>query len=605
MRIVTNTAADSVSNALASAAQDAAALDVLTPRISLHALGKILELLPGLQAARIVAPEDSASITALLGDSSERPERAKLLSPHIARKLAAWLQTHSSVKLTTVPVQQPVITTKSSSGSSLATLTGQCPLTLKGIGLLPADPFSLVQGADNILEHETFASWFEASWNQLHTGQDDLERVLASLKQIAADHPPSSIYAACLEALFGNQDFEQTTKRLARAGTGFGNSLIWNKLYRFQRDAVTGILEKLDRFGGCIVADSVGLGKTFEALAVVKYYENQSDRVLVLCPKRLRENWTLYTSNSDRNILADDNFRYKVLHHTDLSRDSGTVGDIDLKGFIWSNFDLVVIDESHNFRNKKSPRQDGLTRYDHLMQKIIQDGAKTRVLMLSATPVNNRLADLRNQIAFITENDDKALSEYGINSIDATVRKAQAGFNEWQKGPTEQRNTAELVRMLGFDYFKLLDSYTIARSRKHIEKYYGTEETGVFPARLTPINHRVCIDALGEFPEIKEINSEIRKLHLAAYAPLNYVLPSRKAFYDEKYSTKLKGNKGIFRQSDREQSLIHLMRVNLLKRMESSVESFRLTVERQLASVQGMLDKIQAWQCLLRWQLPP
>jgi len=594
MRIISNTASDRVIDALASNALDADALDALSPLISLFALGKILETHPALQKLRIVAPEDAGSAMRLLGDVSERGERANLLAPHIAKQLAEWLREHASIKLASIPIQQPVVTTKSTQGTPLATLTGQCPLTLKGLGLLPVDPFSLVQVADSETEHQTFASWFEISWNQLQTGSNGLEKILASLQKIAADHPAASIYAACLDALFGSQDFEETTKRLARAGTGFIDSIIWSKLYRFQRDAATGILEKLDRFGGCIVADSVGLGKTFEALAVVKYYENQNDRVLVLCPKRLRENWTLYTSNSDRNVLADDNFHYKVLHHTDLSRDTGTVGDIDLKDFNWSNYDLVVIDESHNFRNKKSPRQDGLTRYDHLMQKIIQAGGKTRVLMLSATPVNNRLTDLRNQIAFITENDDKALAEHGIKSIDSTVRRAQSGFNEWQKLPAAERNTAALVRMLGFDYFKLLDSYTIARSRKHIERYYGTEETGVFPERLKPVNHRIGIDSKGEFPEIKEINKEILKLHLAAYAPLNYVLPSRKAYYDEKYSTKLKGDKGIFRQSDREQSLIHLMRVNILKRMESSVESFRLTIERQLKSVNDMLEKIAA-----------
>lgn len=594
MRLVPNTGNLRVIDELRSHASLLAKLDLLTPDFSLFALSQLLNTLPDLVKARIVTTPESTLHPSLSGGTSERAERNHLLAPYLAKTIAKNLDSIASIKFAPNPIQQSVIAASTGTGDALLTLSGQCPVTLAGLGLLPPAPFSMVQAAETEIERAQFASWFETSWNQLPADPSALRQILVALEEIARDQSASAVYAACLEALFGGNDFEETNKRLARAGTGFHNSVVWKKLYRFQRDAVTGSLEKLDRFGGCIIADSVGLGKTFEALAVIKYYEAQNDRVLVLCPKRLRDNWVLYTSNSDRNILADDNFRYKVLHHTDLSRDTGTVGDIDLKDFNWSNYDLVVIDESHNFRNKKSPRQGGLTRYDHLMRKIILDGGKTRVLMLSATPVNNRLTDLRNQIAFITENDDKALEEHGIKSIDATVRKAQAGFNEWQHLPAAERNSSALVRMLGFDYFKLLDSYTIARSRKHIEKYYGTEETGVFPTRLAPINHRVAIDTDAEFPPIKEINNEIRRLHLAAYAPLNYVLPDRKAFYDEKYSTHLSGNKGTFRQSDREQSLIHLMRVNLLKRMESSVESFRLTIDRQRANVEAMLDKINA-----------
>jgi hypothetical protein len=259
----------------------------------------------------------------------------------------------------------------------------------------------------------------------------------------------------------------------------------------------------------------------------------------------------------------------------------------------WGNYDLVVIDESHNFRNKRTPRQGGETRYDRLMRRIIKEGVKTRVLMLSATPVNNRMADLRNQIAFATEGDDTALLEHGISSIDSTTRLAQKQFNRWLDLDDVERTPGRLIEMLGFDYFTLLDLLTIARSRKHIEKYYGTSETGRFPDRLKPINIKADVDRAGEFRSIRDINLEIRRLNLSAYAPLRYVLPHKQASYDAKYSTEIRGGEGFFRQVDREESLIHLLRVNVLKRMESSVTSFALTVERQLRDVEATLARIE------------
>ena len=315
--------------------------------------------------------------------------------------------------------------------------------------------------------------------------------------------------------------------------------------------------------------------------------------MLVLVPKRLRDNWTLFKANDKRNFLAGDRFHYDVLNHTDLSRDAGTSGDIDLAHVNWGNYDLVVIDESHNFRNKATHREHE-TRYDRLMRRIIKEGVKTRVLMLTATPVNNRLADLKNQIAFVTEGDDTALYEHGIPSIEATVRQAQLQFNRWMAFEEVDRKPTRLLDMLGFDYFKLLDLLTIARSRKHVEKYYGTAETGRFPDRLKPINFKPDVDRAGEFRSIREINNEIRRLTLAAYAPLRYVLSHKQAAYDKKYSTTIRGGESFFRQVDREESLVHLLRVNVLKRMESAVSSFASTLDRQLADVKATLAKIEA-----------
>ena len=268
-------------------------------------------------------------------------------------------------------------------------------------------------------------------------------------------------------------------------------------------------------------------------------------------------------------------------------------GDINLAHVNWGNYDLVVIDESHNFRNKRSPRQGGETRYDRLMRRIVCDGVKTRVLMLSATPVNNRLADLRNQIAFATEGNDAAMADHGVSSIDGTTQRAQKQFNRWLELDETNRTPSRLVEMLGFDYFTLLDRLTIARSRRHSEKYYGNRETGRFPERLKPINVKPDVDLGGEFPSIREINAEIRRLNLAANAPLRYVLPHKREAYDEKYSTRLRGGGGTFRQLDREESLVQLLRVNVLERMESSVASFALTVQRQLADVEALLTRIE------------
>ncbi|MGB3013325.1 MAG: DEAD/DEAH box helicase [Candidatus Nanopelagicales bacterium] len=462
--------------------------------------------------------------------------------------------------------------------------------------MTPGNPLSFIQASESPAESQVLAQWFDAQWAALGARAEAKARLLAELEGLASPRDPASVYAAVLFHLLQRDGQELDEDRIVKAATGIRNTVVWKKLYKFQRDGVVGAIDKLDRFGGCIIADSVGLGKTFEALAIIKYHELRNDRVLVLAPKRLRDNWTLYKANDQRNVLASDRFNYDVLNHTDLSREGGLSGDIDLSHVNWGNYDLVVIDESHNFRIKKSPKQGTETRYDRLMRRIIREGVKTRVLMLSATPVNNRLADLRNQIAFVTEGDDTALFDHGIASIDSTTRRAQKAFNRWLELPEEEKTPSLLVDMLGFDYFTLLDHLTIARSRRHIEKYYGTEETGRFPSRLPPVNIKADVDRAGEFRPIKEINLEIRRLKLASYAPLRYVKEGRLAAYDQKYSTAIRGGESIFRQVDREESLIHLMRVNLLKRMESSVYSFALTVGRQLKDVDATLARLAAYK---------
>ena len=415
---------------------------------------------------------------------------------------------------------------------------------------------------------------------------------MAALRRLAAHRAPSGIYALILHHLFRTEGGELDEERVVKSATGIRDTEVWKRLFKFQRDGVVGAIDKLERFGGCIIADSVGLGKTFEALAIIKYHELRNDRVLVLCPKRLRDNWTVYRANDRRNMLARDRFNYDILNHTDLSRDGGLSGDIDLAHVNWGNYDLVAIDESHNFRNKRSPRQGGETRYDRLMRQIVCDGVKTRVLMLSATPVNNRLADLRNQIAFATEGNDTALADNGVSSIDGTTQRAQKHFNRWLELDETERTPSRLVDMrvrllcvAGLPYDRSLSPA--------LRKVLWKPRDRTLPERLKPINVKPDVDLAGEFPSIREINSEIRRLTLAAYAPLRYVLPHKREAYDEKYSTRLRGGGGTFRQLDREESLVQLLRVNVLKRMESSVASFALTVQRQLADVEILLARIE------------
>ena len=426
---------------------------------------------------------------------------------------------------------------------------------------------------------------FDNIW---HASIDIKSRIINLLEEATNMLTPHLLYQYSLASIFENKSKDDINEdRLTR--TGFKNSKVWNMLYNFQRDAVLGAIDKIETYNGCIIADSVGLGKTFEALAVIKYYELRNDRVLVLAPKKLRENWTIYTRNDTQNILASDRFNFDVLNHTDLSREGGHSGDINLKTINWGNYDLVVIDESHNFRNN-NPAKGKRTRYEKLLEDIIQSGVKTKVLMLSATPVNTRLNDLKNQIYFITEANDVALADHGIPSIGTTLRNAQTKFNSWMKYSDGRRDT--LIESLSGDYFKLLDIYTISRSRKHIEKYYNEANLGKFPTRLKPISINTVFDSDDNEISIKEINSMLEGLNLKFYSPLYFLLDPFKEQYEEKYDT-ITEKGSIFKQLDREENVISLMRVNLLKRMESSIHSFRLTLNHLIVSINNIIEKIE------------
>ncbi|HBU23131.1 MAG TPA: helicase [Chlorobaculum sp.] len=593
MKLVRNTGSDRVADLIHPAVLDGRQLDAVTPGLSIFAWAQLLRGLRRAERCRMVLPAD-LSMMPLLGSATDRSARNQLQSRWLAGGMRDWIVEKADIRLARFGVPQGALVIRNAEAQPVQALLGSFALTTDGLGLTPGNPLSLIQASETPEEALRLSQWFDGQWASLPDDPGAKAAVIEALNQIARHRDPHLTYALILHNLFASLGDELDEERIVKSATGIRNTVVWKKLYKFQRDGVVGAIDKLNRFGGCIIADSVGLGKTFEALAIIKYHELRNDRVLVLCPKRLRDNWTLYKANDRRNVLASDRFNYDVLNHTDLSRDGGSSGDIDLAHVNWGNYDLVVIDESHNFRNKKTPQAGGETRYDRLMRKIIREGVKTRVLMLSATPVNNRLADLRNQIAFATEGDDTALSDHGIGSIDITTRLAQKQFNRWLDLDESERTPSRLIEMLGFDYFTLLDLLTIARSRRHIEKYYGTAETGRFPERLRPINIKADVDRAGAFPAIAQINLEIRRLHLASYAPLRYVLPHKKEAYNRKYSTQVKGGTGFFWQEDREESLIHLLRVNVLKRMESAVPSFALTVQRQLRDVEATLARIEA-----------
>ena len=442
---------------------------------------------------------------------------------------------------------------------------------------------------------QQYMQLFEQLWNDREKMQDVTDAVIENISTVYAENSPEFIYFMTLYHVFSEFLDDISEDVLPNEATGFKQSKIWSMLYDFQRDAVLAIINKLEKYNGCILADSVGLGKTFTALAVVKYYENRNKSVLVLCPKKLAENWNTYKDNYVNNPIAADRLNYDVLFHTDLSRDGGMSNGLDLSRLNWGNYDLIVIDESHNFRNgigTHSNTQEN--RYQKLMEKVIRAGVKTKVLMLSATPVNNRFVDLKNQLAIAYEGNSENLDERlnTTKSLEDIFKQAQKAFNAWSRLEQEQRTTDALLRTLDFDFFELLDSVTIARSRKHIEKYYDTKEIGKFPERLKPISLRPNLTDLGNAINYNEIYEQLMQLSLCVYTPSNYIFPSKLQKYKD-----LTHNTGEnLTQTGRECGIQRLMSINLLKRLESSVNSFQLTLTRIKELIDGTIGAINHFE---------
>ena len=522
----------------------------------------------------------------IFGNEYELKLKNEMTQSAVTRECAEWIEDKVEVKsyIHPNPAYPRMIHLENSSDEDCISINGTVDFTSDGLGIT----YSNRQDNNTCMYGKTLSDSqlmiFDQQWNNNQLVEDVKEEFLKHLQTMYAENSPEFIYYVTTYHLFNDYLRETTENTLPKVRTGFKDTQIWNKLYKFQQDAVMGAIDKIEKYNGCILADSVGLGKTYTALAIIKYYELRNDRVLVLVPKKLRDNWTVYTKNDKRNIFSEDRFNYDVLNHTDLSRYEGTSGDIDLKTINWGNYDLVVIDESHNFRNNP-PVKDRKTRYQRLMDEIIKSGVQTKIMMLSATPVNNRMNDIKNQIAFITEDHDDALVNIGINSIETTLKNAQTTFNQWAKLDTEDRTTENFVNKVNPDYFKLLDTLTIARSRRHILKYYDSKEIGEFPTKLEPINKRPPIDTQEEFPPIKEIDAIINNLNMSAYAPVLYILSSKLDKYTDILDQQVKDGTSTFRQLDRDKSLVHLMRTNLLKRLESSIYAFRKTVTKLLNKI--------------------
>lgn len=527
----------------------------------------------------------------LYGTEFEIKLKNKLTQRAIAKECAEWIKTKVTFKTN--------ISDKTFQGRLVVDNIGYTPIkdfTTVDLGCEQGDEIStqIIKGTELA---EALIKDFNEIWNDSNILKDVTDEVVENIAAVYNENSPDFIYFVTLYNIF-NEFLEDISEDvLPNEATGFKESKIWNMLYNFQKDAALAIINKLEKYNGCILADSVGLGKTFTALAVIKYYENRNKSVLVLCPKKLANNWNTYKDNYVNNPIAADRLRYDVLYHTDLSRTSGQSNGLDLDRLNWGNYDLVVIDESHNFRNggkiiDNPDENDKENRYVKLLKRVIRTGVKTKVLMLSATPVNNKFLDLKNQLALAYEGHSEYIDEKlnTTRSIDDIFKNAQRAFNTWSRFEVQNRTTENLLKMLDFDFFEVLDSVTIARSRKHIQKYYDTTDIGTFPVRLKPISLRPHLTDIKEAINYNEIFEQLMLLTLSIYTPTHYILPSKTEKYAEIYDDN-KVNVG-FTQANREQGIRRLTAINLMKRMESSVYSFNLTLTRIKNLIESTINTI-------------
>lgn len=530
----------------------------------------------------------------LYGSEFELKLRNEMTQKAIAKECADWIRRKATFKSNTTGENMTGFVTVSTSSENVAYMPIN-GFTTVDIGCERGNnSYNMINRFETPFS-SSYIQLFETLWNDEEKLEDVTEVVMENITTAYNENSPESIYFMTLYHVFSEFLDDISEDELPNEATGFKQSKIWNLLYDFQRDAVLAIINKLERYNGCILADSVGLGKTFTALAVMKYYENRNKSVLVLCPKKLSENWNTYKDNYINNPIATDRLNYDVLFHTDLSRSQGFSNGLDLDRLNWGNYDLVVIDESHNFRNGIGTHANTKeNRYKKLMDKIIRAGVKTKVLMLSATPVNNRFVDLKNQLAIAYEGDSESINKKldTNKSIEEIFKQAQRSFNIWSKLEPESRTTDALLRTLDFDFFELLDSVTIARSRKHIEMYYDTAEIGRFPERRKPITLRPKLTNLNAAINYNQIYEQLMLLSLCIYTPSNYIFPSKMQKYID-----LSHNRGDnLTQTGREQGIRKLMSINLLKRLESSVNSFQLTLNRIKALINDTIEAINQFE---------
>lgn len=534
----------------------------------------------------------------LFGSEFEIRLRNQLTQRAIARECADWIRRKARFKTNV---------THGSMNSFLNVKTGDetytympfNEFTTTELGLDRGNNFCpMVVGMPGYSATDMFLKNFTELWKDKEKFQDVTDNVIENIETVYKENAPAFIYFITLYNIF-NEFLEDISEDvLPNEATGFKNSVIWNKLYNFQRDAALAIINKLEKYNGCILADSVGLGKTFTALAVIKYYENRNRNVLVLCPKKLNDNWQTFRSNYKNNPVLNDRLRYDILFHSDLSRDKGLSNGLDLERVNWGNYDLIVIDESHNFRNggrfDNEDEDDDFkeNRYARLMNKVIRSGVKTKVLMLSATPVNNRFSDLKNQLQLAYEGKAENINDLLDTSknIDSIFREAQTAYSKWAKLPPEKRTTEKLVDSLSYDFFQLLDAVTIARSRSHIIKYYNTNDVGKFPERLSPVSRRPKLTDLNDAIIFADIAEMLNGLNLSIYTPSLFIFESEKGNYGIDYE-----GEGLT-VDGREKGIRKLMAINLLKRLESSVNSFRLTLTRIRDFINDSITAIDKFQ---------
>ena len=535
----------------------------------------------------------------LYGTEFEIKLRNKLNQRAIARECADWIKRKASFRSNatkSLMQQMACIEDPSEEPTAYFPLQG---FTAVDLGYQKGEALSnFVNKYSGETMSRKFLSTFDQIWQDKEKLQDVTDQVVEHISSVYLENSPERIYFVMLYNIFSEflEDIDEDV--LPNERTGYEDSVVWKKLFNFQRDAAVGLINKLETYNGCILADSVGLGKTFTALAVIKYYELRNKSVLVLCPKKLANNWQTYNSPLKTNILADDRLNYTVLNHTDLQRTSGESYGIPLNQINWGNFDLIVIDESHNFRNNKPGEEERESRYERLMNQVVRAGVKTKVLMLSATPVNNRFSDLRNQLALAYEGESEALrKKLGTeNSVEEIFRQAQAAFTRWSKLPAEERTPEAILKALDFEFFELLDSVTIARSRKHIEAHYDTSSIGTFPTRRPPISFRPPLTDREDVPPFDGIYEQLSELDLACYTPGEYILPSRLSKYEQSYGDDLEGISRNVSLSGQQKGIKALMTVNLLKRLESSVHSFRITLGKLAKNNELILTKIAGFE---------
>jgi len=468
-------------------------------------------------------------------------------------------------------------------------ISGSSNLTEAGIGLKQTNNIELnIAETGNNNQYKELVEWFETLWNkpQAHLKKtiinkdgsikkvDFKEYLISEIEKIFIKYTPREIYYKILFELFGSQlledesdpDFNRQVGRLE-------NSVIYNALYGFQKKGVLSLIRMLQKYNGAILADAVGLGKTWSALAVMKFFQQQGREILLLCPKKLEINWKRYRKHQDSKFEKDQ-LDFFVRFHTDLNEARvEKYDDRADKYFTNDKPKLIVIDESHNLRNNKS------NRYKFLMESILQPNEDIKVLMLSATPINNSLNDIRNQFNLMVQGNVYGYEEsLGVKNIDYSFRRAQKAFNEWRSSPAPI--ISDFIKELPANFFTITDNLTVARTRKMIE---GQEASLVFPKKEKPINLFVTPHELGNFETFEELFNQFPPM-LSGYQPSFYL--------DESAETQ----NVLQDEKQRDRFLVKMLYILMVKRLESSWFSFYSTVGKIKDHHQNALDKIKAFQ---------